>query len=607
MAGFPGMQVKAKPVNFIMIDQFGYRTQDQKVAVIVDPQLGFNAQDSFSPGKTYQVRAVDSNQILYSRTLQPWENGQTHSQSGDKAWWFDFSEVQLPGSYYIFDPQTQQRSFPFEIRDDVYRPILIAATRMFFYQRSGFAKQAPYADPRWTDAPAFIKPKQDEEARYLYDKDNASLAQNMGGGWFDAGDLNKYVTFATQPVHQLLSAYTQNPEIWTDDFNIPESGNGIPDLIDEIKFELDWLKKMQDEDGGVYIKLGNIDHNIVARPSWDQRPRYYAPKCSSATIDTSSMFAHAAVVLRQFPALTGYAEDLKTRALKAWQWYESHPKQTDCDSQEIKSGDADRSIDDQKATSVIAAIYLFALNPEPKYTQHIQSNLSFTRPFSEDTWSRYRPQDGDALLFYTQLPEADAALSNQILTKFQQMVATNRQSYGFNPQLDPYRAYMPDPQYHWGSNAVKANYGNTNYDVIELGIDRPHQESYKIRALDHLHYFHGVNPLGLVYLSNMYEYGAENSANEMYHQWFGDGIYDNARTSKVGPAPGYLTGGPNKDYTGSIEAVRTQPPMKAYIDTNDPYPVNSWEITEPAIYYQSSYVKLLSKFVQPPSSSNLSN
>ncbi|MGL5083236.1 MAG: glycoside hydrolase family 9 protein, partial [Microcoleaceae cyanobacterium] len=288
--------------------------------MIVDPQSGFNAPTSFSPGSTYQVREMKTDKLFYTGGIQPWANGKTHNQSGDRAWWFNFSAVERPGSYYVFDPKTGERSPPFEIGNNVYRQVLIAATRIFFYQRSGFAKQPPYADPKWADRAAFLKLGQDSSARYLYDKSNASLTKDMRGGWFDAGDTNKYVTFATQPVHQLLTAYTQNPKIWTDDFNIPESGNGIPDLIDEIKFELDWLKRMQDRDGGVFLKLGNLDHNSPDRPSQDQRPRYYAPKCSSATISTASMFAHGALVLQQFPALKSYAKDLEQRALQAWQW-----------------------------------------------------------------------------------------------------------------------------------------------------------------------------------------------------------------------------------------------------------------------------------------------
>jgi hypothetical protein len=593
----PRVQLQTTLTHFIRIDQFGYRPQDHKVAVIVDPQFGFNEPEAFSPGNTYEVREIQTHQTVYSGEIQSWANGKTDPQSGDKVWWFDFTPVNQPGSYYVYDSENDESSFPFEIQNDVYHQVLVAATRMFFYQRSGFAKKPPYADPKWQDGAAFLGPQQDSSARYIDDKDNPDLERDMRGGWFDAGDMNKYVTFASQPIHQLLSAYTENPSIWTDDFKIPESNNGIPDLIDEIKFELDWLKRMQDDDGGVVIKIGNIDHNSAEKPSLDQRPRYYGPKCSSATISTAAMFAHSALVLQQFPPLKTYADDLGQRAIKAWKWYENHPKKTDCDSQEIKSGDADKSLEEQTATSVVAAIYLWALKNEQKYNNYIKENLSLTQPFQDDTWSRYRPTEGDALLFYTQLPQADQDLSNQILSRFKQMVSSNYISYGFQGNLDPYRAYMPDSQYHWGSNSVKANYGNTNYDVVLSKMDDANQERYKIRALDHLHYLHGVNPLGMVYLTNMYDYGAEYSANEMYHEWLGKGVYDNALTSQSGPAPGYLTGGANKDYTGSIKKVKTQPPMKAYIDQNDSYPANSWEITEPGIYYQSSYLKLLSHFV----------
>ncbi|MEB3884782.1 glycoside hydrolase family 9 protein [Lyngbya sp. CCY1209] len=591
-----GTQADIQPESYIRVDQFGYRPQDPKVAVIVDPEVGFNGEEEVSPGTTYEVWDADSEQKVYSGTITPWMDGQVHSQSGDRAWWFDFSEVRKPGSYYILDGETGERSFEFDIAEDVYRDVLIAATRTYYYQRSGFPKQEPYADPRWTDGAAFLGPGQDTEARFVYDKDNPELARDMRGGWFDAGDTNKYVTFANQPVHQLLSAYSQNPEIWTDDFNIPESGNNIPDLIDELKFELDWLKRMQDDDGGVFIKLGTIDYNSARRPSLDKRPRYYAPKCSSASIATAGMFAHAALVFQEFPALKSYAEDLQKRAIAAWNWYEKNPKSGECDSQTIKAGDADRSIEEQKARSVASGVYLFALTGEQKYEDAIRENIGATRAFNEDTWSRYEPLEGDAMLFYTRLQKGDEALKKQIRDRFAQMVVNNKLSYGLNPSLDPYRAYMTDPQYHWGSNQVESNYGNTNYDALLYDIDPNNRESYKSRALAHINYVHGVNPLNMVYLSNMYEYGAEKSANEIYHEWFGGGIYDNALTSPSGPAPGYLTGGPNHSYTGEAKPPAGEPRMKSYFDENDPKQ-KSWEITEPAIYYQSSYIKLLSNFV----------
>ncbi|NEQ55670.1 MAG: hypothetical protein F6K11_37100 [Leptolyngbya sp. SIO3F4] len=219
----------------VLVDQFGYRPQDPKVAVVIGHPDG---------AQSYELREVGSNQLVDVFTPVKWGNGAVHLQSGERAWWLDFSEVKEPGTYILVREDDETQSAEFEIRGDVYRDVLIAATRMFFYQRSGFAKEEPFADARWTDAAAYIGPGQDANARFVNDKQNPSLERDMRGGWFDAGDTNKYVTFALQPVHQLLSAYGQNPKIWTDDFNIPESGNGIPDLLDEIKFELDWLKRM---------------------------------------------------------------------------------------------------------------------------------------------------------------------------------------------------------------------------------------------------------------------------------------------------------------------------------------------------------------------------
>lgn len=571
----------------VLVDQFGYRPQDPKVAVITGHPDG---------AQSYELRNVETEEIVDIITPVKWGNGAVHLQSGERAWWADFTEVKEPGKYVLVREDGETQSAEFEIREDVYRDVLIAATRMFFYQRSGFAKEEPYADSRWTDDAAYLGPGQDTEARYVNDKMNPALAKDMRGGWFDAGDTNKYVTFALQPVHQLLSAYGQNPKIWTDDFNIPESGNGIPDLLDELKFELDWLKRMQDDDGGAFIKIGVIDYNPTAGvPSQDNRPRYYGPKCSSSTIAIASMFAHAAWEFQSVPELSDYAADLKSRARSAWDWYQTNPIETECDTGEIKAGDADMSPDEQLGASISAAVYLFAITGDVQFSDYITQNIYSSQPYNDSVWSRYRPHEGDALLFYSQLPNADNTLKDEILTTFEQMLSDNPEGYGNDDALDPFRSYMPDEQYHWGSNQMKANYGSSNYDPIMLGINVAEWFDYTDRAAGALHYLHGVNPLGMVYLTNMYDYGAEKSANEMHHQWFDKDVYQNALTSERGPAPGFLTGGPNRDYSGD-EALTAGPPMKAYLDSSDPE-IPTWELSEPAIYYQSSYIKLLSKFV----------
>jgi hypothetical protein len=589
-----------KPASYIMVDQFGYRPTDKKIAVIIqaEPDLQEEYLTSFARlTDRYQIIQPPSKVPIYEDLAKIWQDGAIHTQSGDRAAWFDFSPVEKPGTYIIQNSRTGKASGTFNIAEDVYREVLIAATRMFFYQRSGFPKSPPYADERWRDGSAFLGTLQDTEAHFVNDKDNTNLARDMRGGWFDAGDTNKYVTFASPAVHQLLDAYAVNSAIWTDDFNIPESGNGIPDLIDEIRFEMDWLKRMQDADGGAFIKLGAIDFSSADRPSLDKRPRYYGPKCSSATIDLAGMFAHAALTFQSISSIKSDVDELGQRASNAWRWYQENPHSIDCDTQEIKSGDADRTLEQQEESAVVAAVYLFALTGDKTYGNYVIDHYKESCPYCYEAWYPYHTQIGDALLYYTQLKQSDPRIQDELLDKLSGLKGSSA-IYSLTGTLDPYRAYMQDDQYHWGSNAIKASYGITNYDI---DIFYPHtllKDSYQSRALDYLHYFHGVNPLGLVYLTNMYEYGAEYSANEMWHEWFGNGIYDNALISQSGPAPGYLTGGPNKNYTGKAEIPKIYP-LKSYLDSNESGDMSMWEITEPAIYYQSAYLKLLARFLEP--------
>jgi endoglucanase len=125
----------------------------------------------------------------------------------------------------------------------------------------------------------------------------------------------------------------------------------------------------------------------------------------------------------------------------------------------------------------------------------------------------------------------------------------------------------------------------------------------RTRALEILHYFHGVNPFGSAYLTNMSTYGASYSMNAMFHTWFAlNSQWGDVRTTTYGPPPGYLPGGPNAQTGITLAPPAGQPRQKAYRDWNG-NPANgdlqsSWEITEPGIYYQAAYVKLISAFAQ---------
>jgi len=588
----------AEETRLIAIDQFGYRPGDRKFAVLADPVEGFNRDATYSPSKVLEVRRWKDDTIVFSGQSAAWNAGELQASSGDRGWWFDFSELASEGTYYILDEANNLRSGAFRIGDDVYNAVLNASLRAFFYNRAGFAKKVPFADVRWQDDAAYLGPRQDGEARSAFMPDDASLQRDLRGGWFDAGDTNKYTNSAAYSLHMLLGAYREKPEVWSDTVGIPESGNGIPDILDEIQWELDWLERMQEDDGSVILKVGKITHNGFSPPSLDSEPRYHTGVCSSSTITAASVFAHAALVWRSLQALADRSEILLRHAIDAWRWYQANPKRDDCDNQIVKAGDADLSLETQKSWSVVAAAYLYAATGEAEFGDYFKVNFKETLPFREEGWSRYHSPEGDALLFYAASDTANDEARNEILSRKIDNALGSSELYGGDIASDLYRSFLTDSSYHWGSNRVRLEQGHTNYLMVEFGLsDGNSLREFEERALSAIHYIHGVNPLGIVYLSNMYELGAEHSVNEIYHSWFADGTdFDNALSSKFGPAPGFLVGGPNKDYSGQIAPPAAQPIQKAYRDWNAGWPERSWELTEPSITYQAAYVRLLSKF-----------
>ncbi|WP_353718489.1 glycoside hydrolase family 9 protein [Dyadobacter sp. 676] len=599
------MRGVAQISQFIHVDQFGYAPAAEKVAVLSNPVQGYNAALNYSPPATMEVRNHITNAVAFSGPVSIWNNGNTQANSGDQGWWFDFSALTAAGTYYVFDPVNNQRSAVFEIAANPYGKVMLAAMKMFYYNRCNMAKAAPFAQSKWTDGNNFMNPSQDANCRYVYDQDNAALEKDLTGGWFDAGDYNKYVSFTHSPLHDLLYAYEENPTVFSDNFNIPESKNGIPDILDEVKWELDWLFKMTNADGSTHNKMGsrNYSENISSPPSANVDGRYYGPTCTSASATIASVFSHAALVYAGIPALAAYAAQLEAKAVSCFDYvlpfFNTNTLQTNCDDGSIVSGDADVAVGPQRNMMVIAAIYLFERTGNAIYNQFVVSNYAATDVMSSGYWGVDATELQDALLRYAKLPAANPTVAAAILNSAGTAVDGNWNDFFGWTEADLYRAFMPDWSYHWGSNMPKADYANVNRTMLKAGLGDA--ASLRRKATEQIHYFHGVNPQGLVYLSNMYSIGGDRCANEIYHTWFNDGtVYDNALTSPNGPAPGYVVGGPNADYTIATQSPPYgQPRQKSYLDFNTGWPTNSWEITEPAIYYQAAYVRLLGHVTLP--------
>lgn len=611
------------PIPWIVVDQFGYRTKAQKVAVIRSPQTGYDSTATFTPGANYSVVAKSTGKSVKDGAPAAWNGGATDTSSGDKAWWFDFSDVTTPGTYTVVDNDKNVRSVEFEIDDNVYRSVLKHAVRMYYYQRAGIAKTAAYAGADWTDTACLVGPGQDSEAHAWLAKTDASQVRDLHGGWFDAGDTNRYTAWAAATVITLLHAYDENPSAFGDDYNIPESGNGIPDLLDEVKYAIDWVVRMQNSDGSLLCVLGSDAASPVSAAT---KPSYYGPPTTNATLMASAMFAYASKIYgaRSEASLKTFATDLKSRATKAWTWADANPsvlyynndesKQTG--SSGLASGDQETDDAGRLFSKFQAAVYLYEAVGGDTYKSFAESN--WNKVLGAGSPTEWDMEKADAAMYFSQLSGVTSTVAAAITSQVTSTVGNQLSSV--TSSKDPYRAYLKD--YTWGSNQIKMAQARLYQHLAKYGSGA-NAANAGAAAEDYVHYLHGTNPLGMVYLTNMQRAGAEHSATTIFHSWFADKSpkWDTTTATTPGPAPGFVPGGPNNSgfgpdacctapqgdpayqcYGSSDFALCSQnwdPPMhqpqqKSYLDYNGGWPVGSWPITEPSTGYQAKYVLVLS-------------
>ncbi|MBL7818637.1 MAG: glycoside hydrolase family 9 protein [Saprospiraceae bacterium] len=573
----------------IKVDQFGYRPNDTKVAVIAQPKVGYNAPSTYSPGSVFKVRNWDTDAEVFSGAAVLWKNGTTHTQSGDKVWWFDFSALTTEGAYYVQDVETGYSSDKFVIHKDIYTSILRAATHALFYQRCGIDITYPHGN-RWTHTACHMGANQDLACRDVQTPNTTSSAKDLSGGWHDAGDYNKYVNYSYNAVHNLLFAYQETPSVFGDDWGIPESKNGVPDVLDEVKYELDWLLKMQQTDGSVLSKVSVVDFVTASPPNNDAARRYYGKVSTSSTLSVASMFAHAAIVFQ--PINPTYAATLLAKAQSAWSWAVANPSVTYANTG-FQSSSPELEVYDISARKIGAAALLFAATNQTAYKTFFESNYSNLEFVQSQYYSSFEATYNDISLYYATLSGASSAVKTNILTAFNQstLYATDLLP-SFTNKTDAYRAHMNDVDYVWGSNMQKALLGNMYEGMIRYNQSTAQQANFRTIALDYLHFLHGVNAMSLVMLSNTKSIGADNCVTQIYHGWTGD-----KTAFDLDPIPALMTGGINKNYSvHTISPPYNQPIQKMYKDWNTSDTDKSWEITEPAVSYQAAYIRLVSKF-----------
>ena len=382
----------------------------------------------------------------------------------------------------------------------------------------------------------------------------------------------------------------------------------MQDILDEVKWGLDWLSRMQNRDGSVLSIVG-LDGG--SPPSSARGPSHYGPPNTSAALTSAGAFALAAKIYGKNAPARGQANIYAQRAQLAWEWAQSNPnvvfRNNEGASEGLGAGQQEVDDKGRRQKGLLAASYLFALTGERGYAQKAEQLYSQLKPIDPFYTNAFEADLTFTLAYLARQPRLPSRFRVRILSDFKSHVA--RADNGLKAsreRRDPYSAHTQELT--WGSNSFKARKGSIFTQAILNRVGGASDLEYKNAASHYLHYLHGVNPLGKSYLTAMESCGAENPVRRFYHSWF---------PGNKRPAPGFLVGGPNPSYerdrccnsscgrTGDrlcrapvLSPPSGQPPAKSYTDFNDGWPLNSWQVTENSNGYQTAYVRLLSKFVR---------
>ncbi|MBN2202482.1 glycoside hydrolase family 9 protein, partial [bacterium] len=229
--------------------------------------------------------------------------------AGDEIARIDFDGLTRPGEYRIVLSAAGIESYPFTVDDDPYGALADALLKNFYFQRCGTALTEEYAG-MYAHSACHTRPA------VLYGTDTQI---DVTGGWHDAGDYGRYSEPGACAAAMLLLAYDSFPGLFGDDLGIPESGNGVPDILDEVRWELDWLMKMQDPaTGGVFHKAASVRFPGFVMPEKDYSTIAVHAVSPTATAATAAVLAQAARIWRGIDV--EYASVLLEAAEFAYGW-----------------------------------------------------------------------------------------------------------------------------------------------------------------------------------------------------------------------------------------------------------------------------------------------
>lgn len=502
----------------IRINQLGYYPTANKMAVVV-----------FTNASTFEVVDTASDAVVFSGDIS---EKQYWSDAGDSVSICDFSDLTTSGIYKIRIPDFGE-SYSFEISPTVMRQAAYASLKSFYYSRCSYDLDSVHAGlwerkgGHWDTAVTF----------HASSGNTGSLSSP--GGWYDAGDFGKYVVNAGISVGNLLSFYENFKGVFGDSImNIPESGNGKSDLLDEVKIELDWLKTMQDDDGGVFFKLTTLNFDAYIMPEDATAERFVIGKSTSSALDFAAMMAMAGRIYVDYDA--DFAADCKTRAADAWEWAKANPTIYYSNPSDVSTGEyGDSDVSDE---FIWAAAELFITTGDAEYKTYLEEHVNSLGYRGAPSWGAVGSLATLSLALQTN------GLHDTITEDIRNSIVEITDDW--LDEIASNASRIPDFTYNWGSNNTMANKGIGLLYAYLITDDI----KYAKGAGECLDYIFGKNGTGYSFMTS---YG-KNTPMHIHHRvTYADDI--------VQPVPGYVAGGPNSGRQDGKQ-YPFHKPAKSYID-----------------------------------------
>jgi len=532
---------------FIKVNQLGYSTLSDKYALVSGYADELNAVD----GTPFTVKRTSDNAVVYTGKLQLATDHDT--QSGERIFKASFSSLVTPGTYSIsVAAPGVAASQPFQISSNVYQPLVVDATRYFYYQRQGIALDSAHAGA-YTRG---VGHPQDAHATF---QSGVNPPRDVSEGWYDAGDYGKYVNNGATSVSKLVWAYQLFPNEFKDkQLNIQESGNGIPDILDEAKWELDFILKMQDQTSGGFYHM--VQPSSGNAPDQDPTPRYIADVNGSQTNvrPTDDAAAAAAALAEASISFLNwnptYARTLLTAAQRGWNYLVANPNNV--------SGPGPYNTSDDSANRLWAAAALYRATGAAQYHQYFLANY---HNFAS-AWDGSRDNPGNpahfAFLDYMKAAHPNPTARAWFATEFQAWSQPVLQ----RSEQGPWHNTLLDGDYYWGSNSVVLDMTEVLAvgSMVLAGSNRL-TDMRVIQAVEAgMNYILGINPLQLSYVSGE---GANSITTIFSAVW--------SHQSVPGIPKGYMPLGPNQ-YNNPLLYCGT--PAKCYLENETNWDTNESDI-----------------------------